>query len=235
MFKTAVQVHQAWSYSNNVNLLAAGSSNPLVGSTGTGIYNGRKGIIKAVMNQGKGVRQLYTAQVPKYRHLTKRSLSTTSKAIKAKLTMPDIYLKRDYLESYQTHVVDLLNSTSLKHEMCFTNSTLCCKFELKWQSVQLTTNTRYYQYRLGVYDDLRNEAAAETNELKNCAVFSCIGPNITDCGKQFTPDVDIVFENITITTTMPQAEQYLIMPNSLKADLMPLPVNQFKWQKSLTQ
>lgn len=235
MFKTAVQVHQGWSYSNNVNLLAAGSSNPLVGSTGTGIYNGRNGIIKAVMNQGNGVRQLYTAQVPKYRHLAKRSLTTAPKAVKAKLTMPDIYLKRDYLDSYQTHVVDLLNSTSLRHEMCFTNSTLCCKFELKWQALQLTTNTRYYQYRLGVYDGLRNEVAAETNELKNCAVFSCIGPNIADCGKQFTPDIDVVFENITITTIMPQAEQYLIMPNSLKADLMPLPVNQFKWQESLTQ
>lgn len=234
IFNPAVQVHQAWSYGNNVNLLAAGSSSPSVGSTGTGIYNGRNGIIKAVMNQGLGERQLYVAQVPKYRQLKKRSLNAPSD-IKTRQIMPDIYLKRDYLESYETRVVDLFNSTSLKHEMCYKNTTMCCKFELKWQALEANENTKHYQYRLAVYEGLRNEVAAETNEIKNCAVISCIGTELSDCGKQFTTDVDVVFENITITTTMPQALEYLIMPNSLTSDLMPLPVNKFKWQESPTQ
>lgn len=49
-FHTGVQVQQAWAYRNNVNLLAAGASYPEVGSTGTGVYAGKRGRIVSVMN-----------------------------------------------------------------------------------------------------------------------------------------------------------------------------------------
>ncbi|XP_037808612.1 vanin-like protein 1 [Lucilia sericata] len=230
-FLTAVQVHQAWSYANNVNLLAAGSSNPLVGSTGTGVYNGRKGIITAKMNQGLGERKLYIAHVPKYRHLTKRSLPL-SPINQKKLALPNITLKRDYLQSYESVPLNLTAGNSVKHEMCFSNSSFCCKFEIQWQPLLAEKENKFYQYRLGVYDGLRNEVAAETNQLKNCALFSCIGEDIMDCGKTMATDIDVVFENITITATYPKAEQFLIMPNSLTADMMPVPVNHFKWEET---
>ncbi|XP_065365721.1 uncharacterized protein LOC135958754 [Calliphora vicina] len=229
-FLTAVQVHQAWSYANNVNLLAAGSSNPLVGSTGTGVYHGRQGIVVAKMNQGIGERKLYVAQVPKYRHLTKRSLDLNN-TNKIRLSLPNIKLKRDYLQNYETVALNLTTSTSVKQEICFTNSSFCCNFELKWQPLTVQPASKYYQYRLGVYDGWRNEEAAETNQLKNCALFSCIGEDIMDCGKTMATDIDVVFENITIWGTYPKAERFLIMPNSLTADMMPLPVNHFQWQR----
>lgn len=46
-FLTALQAQQAWAYANNVNLLAAGGSNPSVGSTGSGIYHGTHGLLAA--------------------------------------------------------------------------------------------------------------------------------------------------------------------------------------------
>lgn len=63
-FLTAVQVQQNWAFANNVNLLAAGANNPLVGSTGTGIFAGRKGSLISVM-EGTNKTKLYTATVPK--------------------------------------------------------------------------------------------------------------------------------------------------------------------------
>lgn len=63
-FLTAVQVQQNWAFLNNVNLLGSGANNPTVGSTGTGIFAGRKGSLISVM-EGTNETKLYTAIVPK--------------------------------------------------------------------------------------------------------------------------------------------------------------------------
>ncbi len=63
-FLTAVQVQHSWALINNVNLLAAGANNPLIGSTGTGIFSGRKGSLISVMESMNST-DLYTATVPK--------------------------------------------------------------------------------------------------------------------------------------------------------------------------
>uniref|UniRef100_A0A1L8EIR4 Putative biotinidase and vanin n=1 Tax=Haematobia irritans TaxID=7368 RepID=A0A1L8EIR4_HAEIR len=234
-FLTAVQVHQAWAYGNDVNLLAAGASDPVVGSTGSGIYNGRNGILVAVMNQGLGQRNLYVARVPKYTNPLKRVKRSIPKG-SAKLSKPNIYLKRDYLENYASVLVDLTNGTNLSQDLCFSNSSFCCSFDLQWQSVDLKADSHHYYYRLGAYKGLRNEVAAETNELMNCALISCIGQDIKDCGKVYDIDADITFENVTITASFPKTDGFLLMPNSLKADdLMPVPVGEFEWSEVLSK
>lgn len=63
-FLTAVQVQHSWALTNNINLLAAGANNPAVGSTGTGIFAGRKGSLISVM-EAMNATNLYTATVPK--------------------------------------------------------------------------------------------------------------------------------------------------------------------------
>ncbi|KAG4072178.1 hypothetical protein HA402_014407 [Bradysia odoriphaga] len=63
-FLTAVPVQHSWAYTNNINLLAAGANNPLIGSTGTGIFAGRRGSLISVM-EGMNTTNLYTAVVPK--------------------------------------------------------------------------------------------------------------------------------------------------------------------------
>lgn len=49
-FLTAVQIQQGWAFENNVNLLAAGANYPKVGSTGTGVYAGKRGRIVSIMS-----------------------------------------------------------------------------------------------------------------------------------------------------------------------------------------
>lgn len=42
-------MQQNWAYINNVNLLASGASYPPIGSTGTGIYAGKNGVLVSTM------------------------------------------------------------------------------------------------------------------------------------------------------------------------------------------
>lgn len=97
-FLTAVQLQQSWAYSNNVNLLAAGSNKPDVASTGTGIYAGRRGSLISVM-EGRNSSRLYTATVPK-RGLGD-NIQIVEQAIRyTKLEMASLDLWRDQLEPY---------------------------------------------------------------------------------------------------------------------------------------
>lgn len=97
-FLTAVQLQQNWAYSNNVNLLAAGSNNPTVASTGTGIYAGRKGSLISVMERADSTK-LYTATVPK-RGLGD-NIRINEEAIRySKFEMATLDLWRDQLEPY---------------------------------------------------------------------------------------------------------------------------------------
>ncbi|XP_013100718.2 vanin-like protein 1 [Stomoxys calcitrans] len=232
-FLTAVQIQQAWSYGNDVNLLAAGASNPVAGSTGTGIYNGRNGTLVAVMNQGLGKRTLYVSRVPKYPHQKHRARRSLPSAPTTRLEKPDIFLKRDYLQFYDTISVDLSKGTHLSQKLCNSNSSLCCSFDLHWQPLSLNEDSQHYHYRLGAFRGIRNEAAVEKNKLMNCALISCIGKeDIMDCGKVHSINTDVIFENITIEATFPKANGFLLMPNSLKAsDLMPVAVGEFEWSE----
>lgn len=49
-FLTSVQIHSAWAYRHNVNLISAGASNPIFGSTGSGIFAGRYGALTEIIS-----------------------------------------------------------------------------------------------------------------------------------------------------------------------------------------
>ncbi|XP_017477046.1 PREDICTED: vanin-like protein 2 [Rhagoletis zephyria] len=245
-FLTAVQVQQSWSYINDVNFLAAGANRPAVGSTGTGIYAGREGALVSVMNTGSGVRQLYVAQVPKLGQtqnglqVTREHKSTTPALQQApRLSQADIFLKRDYMEEYNTMEVNHNSSViMLWYSLCYKK--FCCSFTL-WpyhvNSAPLAADEEHYVYRVGVFEGRRYETGAETtNALRTCAVFACTGPNITDCGTLFAANVTqkrhIGFTRIMIEADFPTVNQSLLMPNSLRDDLLPLDVNEFEWDES---
>lgn len=97
-FLTAVQAQQHWAYSNNVNFLAAGANNPARGSTGTGIFAGRKGSLISVM-EGSNESNLYTATVPK-RGLGDGVAITQNAVRYTKQQMAPLTLKRDQLDKY---------------------------------------------------------------------------------------------------------------------------------------
>lgn len=49
-FLTSLQAYQAFSYYHNVNLLAAGTSSPSVGASGSGIFNGKCGLLTSIIS-----------------------------------------------------------------------------------------------------------------------------------------------------------------------------------------
>ncbi|XP_050328279.1 vanin-like protein 1 [Bactrocera neohumeralis] len=241
-FLTGVQFQESWAYSNDVNVLAAGSSLPAVGSTGSGIYAGRAGPILSVMNTGEGERRIYVARVPK-KTQNKRSVPVATKltetVVKPKATQrlnqADITLKRDYLENYESILLDLTNASSrAEYDVC--HKTFCCHFELQWHQLTTGSGGQYYTYRLGAYEGMRNEAGAyTTNAIRNCAVFTCIGEDIYDCGRIFPADVvqqpQVAFDRISIESNYQTGYPYLLMPNSLRDDLKPLAVNEFVFEQ----
>lgn len=98
-FLTAVQVQQNWAYVNNVNLLASGANNHIVGSTGSGIYAGRKGSISSVM-EGSHVTRALTGTVPK-RIPSNENVQLRNNAMRyTKQQMSGLKLKRDQLDRY---------------------------------------------------------------------------------------------------------------------------------------
>lgn len=105
-FLTAVQVQQNWAYVNNVNLIAAGANNPLVGSSGSGIYAGRKGPLGLTM-QGTNETNVLIAEVPK--RISKNSqLTLTNKSNRySKMQMKPLKLKRDQLDRYSITFCEL--------------------------------------------------------------------------------------------------------------------------------
>lgn len=106
-FLTAVQAQQHWAYSNNVNLLAAGANNPGFGSTGTGIFAGRKGSLTSVM-EGSADSKLYTATVPK-RGLGDNITIVQNAVRYTKEKMAPLKLKRDQLDRYSIRFCKFFN------------------------------------------------------------------------------------------------------------------------------
>lgn len=129
-FLSAVQVQQNWAFKNRVNLLAAGASNPKVGSTGTGIYAAHYGSLASTM-AGTSETKLYTAIVPKR---TTPITSFNHTAIKhTPAEMKDLFLKRDQLDRYLTDpllIPSFSGPQKANKKIC--SDGLCCDFDISY-------------------------------------------------------------------------------------------------------
>lgn len=63
-FLSAVQIHQSWAHSNNVNFFVAGTHQPELGSSGSGIFSGKSGALISTIN-GDQTTVLLVHEVPK--------------------------------------------------------------------------------------------------------------------------------------------------------------------------
>ncbi|XP_017089665.2 vanin-like protein 1 [Drosophila bipectinata] len=240
-FLTAVQIQQGWAYSNNVNLLAAGASRPSIGNSGSGIYHGRNGTLTSVMRQDSGERTIYVAQVPKFtksRSLQKRMKRDLGGSTSRQVAESSSYfMKRDYLENYETEVVELGSGETGNLSRTLCQGSFCCDFNISWRFLEGTgDSSSYYSYRLGTYDGWRNEQRVDANYIRNCGLFTCTGPTIDDCG-QLLPisgelqEPQVTFTRLEIGTTYPESREFLLIPQSLQDNLMPLEPSQFEWSQ----
>ncbi|XP_016986846.2 vanin-like protein 1 [Drosophila rhopaloa] len=240
-FLTAVQTQQGWAYANDVNLLASGASRPSIGNSGSGIYHGRSGTLTSVMRQDSGERTIYVAQVPKYTRsisLQKRVRRSTPE-IKTRqvASSSSFYMKRDYVQNYESDLLQIDQGISGTINRTICQGSFCCNFDIAWRSLESTVqNGSYYSYRLGTYDGWRNEQQVDANYIRNCALFTCSGDSIDDCGTLLPTEgalqqPRVAFTRLVIEVTYPESREFLLIPDTLKDNLLPLEPNQFEWSQ----
>jgi hypothetical protein len=189
---TAIQAQASWAYGLDVNFLAAGYSNPGVGSAGSGIYAGKEGPLVTTM-----------PSVPTTQLLVAKVVKKTSQKITPVLekvwnagdpievtSYPNILFNvhsdsqilmlRDYLEPYETV---LLTETEFfsAHTLC--HNELCCHFEVALHANNHGQNSseKGYVYRLAVFDGIRSYVYV-TGGVQICAIMFCAGNNVSSCG-----------------------------------------------------
>lgn len=131
-FLTAVQVQQNWAYKFNVNFLAAGASNPKVGSTGSGIYAGNSGGLVSIMDF-TSTRKLLRSSVLR-KNVVGEKVEAQKSSDASSFEMLDLKLKRDQLDVYTTVVLDS-NLNNTKTELC--NNGLCCNFTISYRNPEI--------------------------------------------------------------------------------------------------
>ncbi|KAJ9591800.1 hypothetical protein L9F63_001617, partial [Diploptera punctata] len=215
-FLSAVQEQAAWAHSLDVNFLGSGYNAPQGGSTGSGIYAGKHGVLTSIMATSPTT-QLLIATVPKKTNkigtiqpITPSTSSDTS----------EIYMLKDKLEPYTT--VPLTQDTTNK--LC--NGELCCQFEIKMMNV---SNISGYNYRLAVFDGVRS-FTFKTGGLQVCAVISCANESLSSCGvpRNDSQTFSTTFTYISITGDF--RTKVSLLPNTLLYGYNVMPSDSFSFE-----
>lgn len=219
-FLTAAQVQQAFAYANNINLLAAGASNPMVGSTGTGIYHGRHGPLVQVMNYQSNTK-IYKATVPKMISNQTITPNIQDPDRASPQEMLNLFLKKDNTEPFNSYA--LTNEGHVEKKLC--HGLFCCYFNLNFQFTKILLK-KNYKYRLVAYDGLRTY---QREAVQICAILACSGADINTCGLRYnnTKNVNyasVLFKNVTIQAHI-QWRNVIVMPSSLDFSILPYNVN----------
>jgi predicted amidohydrolase len=227
-FLTAVQVQQNWAYSNNVNLLASGANNPSVGSTGSGIYAGKKGTIISDM-KGSAETKLYTATVPKIKNFPQNDNYRFNRTINryTKMEMKPLKLKVDQLLPYQ---MTFLNDTNGNHSLTVRNclNGLCCDFDVEYEVKN--ANIAHYQYATAFYHGNRTFDGFADGNVVACAILACHNTNISSCGvRNEELETVHVWKSIEIKGDLPNTENFFYMPTSLDTSILPLEPEHFTY------
>ncbi|XP_058463790.1 vanin-like protein 1 [Malaya genurostris] len=230
-FLTAAQIQQAWAFENNVNFLASGASYPEIGSTGTGIFAGKRGRILAIMNHQADVK-LYVAKVPKI----DRAEAEINRQPVVKYNpseMKNLKLKRDQLDTYETVNLPLESSNNYTLTLCQTS--LCCNFTLNYTVNLPVSNQQFYRYRLAVNNGARTFDGFADGFITACAIFACTGDNLETCGARFensnTTVNAIQFNSIDLHGVFPGDDEVFLMPNSVDMSILPLEVDEFQYSE----
>lgn len=225
----------AWAYGNDVNLLAANSGEPKVGSTGTGIYAGRDGIITAAVNDDP-IRKIYVATVPKKINAKRPYKPFVIPPTGSKSTDKILIIVDNSIQNFTTKIIDSEVNEAQIHNVC--SKEFCCKFNVTKQSKSLVINEKGYQFRVGAYNDFRSFQGIDETYLRICGLFACQNSSLSSCGATFNTRSEVpvtdYFENIEIEAKYPKKNKMLIQPTSVQRDLLPIPAGQFEFNVKKT-
>jgi hypothetical protein len=230
----------------DVNFLAAGYSNPGVGSAGSGIYAGKEGPLVATM-PSVPTTQLLVAKVLKKpsQKITPvlENVWNAGDPIEATLypnmfynvgrdNNSNILMARDYLEPYETV---LLTTTEIFSTRTLCHNELCCDFEVAMHANNQGQKflEKSYAYRLAVFDGIRNYTYA-TGGVQICAIIFCSANNLSSCGNVLETNEQerflAVFDYIHISGNF-RLDNSIQLPNTLVQGYGVLPPDTFEFAR----
>lgn len=228
-FLTAAQIQQGWAYANNANLLAAGASFPAVGSTGTGIYAGRRGAITTVMHFQPETK-IYVAQVPKVQ-FPNAVIAKIPQSKGSPSQMANLVLKRDQIDEYATKDLPMESNGLFEERVCYGSH--CCNFTINYTVKPILPNTNYYRYKLAAYDSDRTFDGFADGEITTCAIFACSTADYSTCSRRFgeneSYDEAVTFNSIKIVAKFADNQDTFVLPNNVDTSILPLDVSETEY------
>uniref|UniRef100_A0A182NCA6 CN hydrolase domain-containing protein n=1 Tax=Anopheles dirus TaxID=7168 RepID=A0A182NCA6_9DIPT len=228
-FLTAAQIQQGWAFANNANLLAAGASFPAIGSTGTGIYSGRRGAITTVMTHEPQTK-LYVAQVPKM-SFPNAVINKVPPQKGTPAQMAKLLLKRDQIDKYATKDLPMTSNGQLEERVCYESH--CCNFTINYSVKSNLQNSKYYRYKLAAYDADRTFDGFADGQITTCAIFACSSASYSTCSQRFEAneayEEAVTFNSITISAKFADNDQTFVLPNNVDTSIVPFDVSETEY------
>lgn len=201
---TAIQEQAGWSYATDSTLLAAGGNDVSVGSTGSGIYAGKKGPIIYIQSNRDGT-TLLTAKVYKKGrngNSTGTLIEITPKSPNGTMKMKTEISLKDYNTAHLTPELNILlddfkrnPSINVNVEKQLCQGGFCCYFSVymtlmyknitDFPSDMISKPDRFnnYEYKLAIFNGVRTFDGFATGGIQVCSIIPCLNKNISSCGK----------------------------------------------------
>ncbi|XP_076681446.1 vanin-like protein 3 isoform X2 [Andrena cerasifolii] len=228
-FLTALEMQFGWSFSENVNLLAAGYHGTESGHMGSGIYLGRHGIANVSFSHHPD-RKLLISRIPKTPGLTRK----LNEEMKLKMEMEKeektdlLNARRDppyhgtgRVERIQGMIMSLdsieafntvrLNG-SMSSSVCYRD--FCCAFDIETASTDSSSN-----YRAVVYNGLRMHGQQMEAGIRVCGLVQCSNDSVVSCSS--VQPSNTVFTSLKIKATFDDYPQLLVIPTLMDFTLFP--------------
>jgi pantetheine hydrolase len=225
-FLTAIQQQQGWAHTNDINLLAAGSNRPIVGSTGSGIYAGKRGALTAGI-YGSDATILLTAKVPKKGFKENDDFEFDRKIVKfSKHEMKGLSMLRDQLDPYYIYFIPNTDS-NVSEKLCRKN--LCCEFNLKYTVSKAFGS--HYEYAIASFHGNRTFSGFVNGSTVVCAIIACPTRNPLSCGTRDESLENIHFwDKIEIKGQFSTKDgQFIYFPTTVDTSILPLQPDQFSY------
>ncbi|CAD7080642.1 unnamed protein product [Hermetia illucens] len=227
----AETIHQGWAYSNNVNFLVSGANVLRMGTTGAGIYFGRKRI-QVIETKSDPIRKLYTAKVPKNVRADFKFEEPQIWEESSAADLLKVRVKENWISDYPV----FFPIEEPQKTICVNDEKICCTVEVKRRNLKVPDGAVSYKYALSV--NYTTKLYIERRNLGEitCAIVACTGDTMDTCGRRFhTKNVapGTEFEHIKITARIrsEQFEDVMIQPNTASTGLLPFDV----WRYTLTE
>ncbi|KAG5899628.1 hypothetical protein JTB14_036001 [Gonioctena quinquepunctata] len=240
-YLTALQAQQMWAHENNVNLLAAGASNPQIGAGGSGIFVGRKGPLDTSFTGGHGGTKILIKRVPRLEIENNpylKNLNATDDEIdELAKYLDDVHLLVDATLEDHTSVIVNTTQTNISEKICNGKSNeLCCQFNIIIHVNETIQGQDKYVYRMAVYSGTRSyNAGTALGGIESCAVIACLNESLASCGQRFSNYSNIywpiTFESITVSALFPSDNNRIQYPNSVLTSLRPILPQYTVWEK----